>query len=632
MERGNGVARRQRVKKVRARRSGLARNRTRAEQLCALSDGLGTMLNSAGIGIARCTRDLRYLQANEAYGSIVGLPLDRIIGQSIVEVMGDAAFATIRPYIERVLMGARVEYECDIPYRHGVKGSFFRVVCVPDLDFDGSVVGWSACLSDITSSKHAERLIAERNTQLALASKTARVGSLAIDFHTGLVKLSPGCATILGLPESTIEISTDDANKRVLPEDLALLVLRRNQALLEQQREFVAQFRIRRADDGEVRWIEARSLLFYDQSGKPAQLIGVRIDFTDRKLAEDMLAERNLQLELAGKVGRVGNYAYDVSAETLQVSDGYSALHGLPEGTSETTLSEWRARVHPEDLGSVEGVHNQAVADKQREYSAEYRIVRSDGEVRWTERRCFISYDADGCAQRVVGVSIDITERKRAEEAQRTLNAELDHRVKNALATVSAVVSHTGQGSRSVANFVAAVEGRIRSMATTHDLLSARRWQGISMTDLARCELAPYITRHNAEISGPEVLLKPETGQAMAMVLHELATNAAKYGSLSTKNGRVSIRWRWRMNGQQRSSLVLEWQEIGGPPVVATVKTNYGTSTICDLIPYEFGGTVDHTLDLDGVRCRVELPAHWFSKDEAASEAIAHATGRTADG
>ena len=170
----------------------------------------------------------------------------------------------------------------------------------------------------------------------------------------------------------------------------------------------------------------------------------------------------------------------------------------------------------------MEGVHNQAVADKQREYSAEYRIVRSDGEVRWTERRCFISYDADGCAQRVVGVSIDITERKRAEEAQRTLNAELDHRVKNALATVSAVVSHTGQGSRSVANFVAAVEGRIRSMATTHDLLSARRWQGISMTDLARCELAPYITRHNAEISGPEVLLKPETGQAMAMVLHEL--------------------------------------------------------------------------------------------------------------
>ena len=150
-------------------------------------------------------------------------------------------------------------------------------------------------LAELTQAKH---VVAERDTQLELASKTARVGTFAINFHTGLVKLSPGCAAILGLPESTVEMSTDDANKLVHPEDLVPLELRRDQALLMQQREFVAQFRIRRANDGEVRWIEARSLIFYDQSGKPAQLIGVRIDFTDRKLAADMLAERNLQLEL----------------------------------------------------------------------------------------------------------------------------------------------------------------------------------------------------------------------------------------------------------------------------------------------------------------------------------------------
>src|SRR5262249_7250425 len=150
---------------------------------------------------------------------------------------------------------------------------------------------------DVTERKRAELALVERNTQLELATKIARVGSLVIDFHTGLVKLSPGCATILGLPESTVEISSDDARKLVHPEDLAALELRRDQALLKQEREFVAQFRICRADDSEVRWIEARNLIFYDQSGKPAQLIGVRIDFTDRKLAADMLAERNLQLE-----------------------------------------------------------------------------------------------------------------------------------------------------------------------------------------------------------------------------------------------------------------------------------------------------------------------------------------------
>ena len=216
---------------------------------------------------------------------------------------------------------------------------------------------------------------------------------------------------------------------------------------------------------------------------------------------------------------------------------------------------------------------------------------------------------------RVVGVSIDITERKRVEEQQRTLLAELDHRVKNALATVSAVVSHTWQGSRSVADFVAALDGRIRSMATTHELLSSRRWQGVSLTELVRRELAPYATRYNTEINGPDILLKPEAGQAMATVLHELATNAAKYGALSTKDGHVSIRWDRHLNGHPQSHLVFEWQEIGGPPVAALGKSSYGTSTIRDLIPYEFGGTVDLVLAPEGVQCRLELPAEWLGKD-----------------
>jgi len=98
----------------------------------------------------------------------------------------------------------------------------------------------------------------------------------------------------------------------------------------------------------------------------------------------------------------------------------------------------------------------------------------------------------------------------------------------------------------------------------------------------------------------------------MAMVLHELATNAAKYGALSTKEGCVSIRWDWRPNGHP-PCLVLEWQEIGGPPVIAPGNPGYGTSTIRDLIPYEFGGTVDLVFAPEGIRCRVELPAIWLS-------------------
>ena len=240
-------------------------------------------------------------------------------------------------------------------------------------------------------------------------------------------------------------------------------------------------------------------------------------------------------------------------------------------------------------------------------------------------------YDANGAVMGASKIARDISARKRDEEHQRFLKAELDHRVKNALATVGAVVSQTGQGSRSVADFAAALDGRIRSMATSHELLSSLWWHGVSLTELVQRELAPYTSCNNTEINGPDISLKPAAGQAMAMVLHELATNAAKYGALSTENGRVSVRWDRHLNGHPRSHLVFEWQEIGGPPVVAVGKPSYGTSTIRDLIPYEFGGTVDLVLALEGVRCRVELSANWLANDrQPSSETTAQASPRTA--
>jgi len=226
----------------------------------------------------------------------------------------------------------------------------------------------------------------------------------------------------------------------------------------------------------------------------------------------------------------------------------------------------------------------------------------------------------------VTGVNIDITERKRAEQHQRALNAELDHRVKNSLATISALVSHTLNASSSMADFATALEGRVQSMARTHELLSARRWRGISVTELVRRELAPYATSGNTKIDGPEVILKPEASQVIAMVLHELATNAAKYGALSTQNGCVSIRFRQRPNGHPRSHLVIEWQEVGGPSVITPGKPGYGTRTIRNQVPYELSGTVDLAFAPEGVRCRLELPANWLINDgEPVSEAVARA-------
>jgi two-component sensor histidine kinase len=344
-----------------------------------------------------------------------------------------------------------------------------------------------------------------------------------------------------------------------------------------------------------------------------ALIVKTTRDIRERERAELALAERNAQLALAGETALVGSYAYDVGVDTMQVSEGYAAMHGLPEGTTETPRSQWLARVHPADVGWLEGGRSQVFRQRQVEYNVDYRIVLPGRGVRWIESRSFISYEGDGHPQRVVGVNIDITERKQAEDQRKQLNAELDHRVKNALATINAVVSHTSEEKNSVADFVAALEGRIQSMAAAHHLLSSRQWQGMSLTELVRRELAPYSTSNNTDISGPEVVLKPEAGQAIAMVLHELATNAAKYGSLSATGGHVSVTWSHRPDGHAQSWLCIQWEERGGPNVVPQVQSGYGTSVIRDLIPYELGGTVDLVHSPEGVCCKLEIPDHWFT-------------------
>jgi PAS domain S-box-containing protein len=483
----------------------------------------------------------------------------------------------------------------------------------PLFDASGKLTGAVNMLVDISERKQAEAKLAERNTQLALAGKAGLVATFTYDVKAERVQISEGYAAIYGFREGTIEIARDQWRALVLPDDLERLESVRSQAFADRQREYGLEYRIVLPDSG-LRWIETRSFISYDGEGRPQRVAGVNIDVTERKQVEQTLAERNIQLTLAAKAGLGGSYACNADTEIMQISAGYAAIHGFPEGTTEIARSECLAGVHPDDIERVEQLRSDAFRECRREYNAEYRIIRPGGEMRWVETRCFLSFRAEGYPDRVVGVSIDVTERKQVEEQQRTLLAELDHRVKNALSTVSAVVSHTQEGSRSVASFATALKGRIHSMATTHELLSARRWQGISLAELVRRELAPYVTRNNNEINGTDILLKPEAGQAMAMVVHELVTNAAKYGALSTKNGRVLIRWDRQLNGRSQTHLTFEWEEIGGPPVVVLGNSSYGTSTIRDLIPYEFGGTVDLVFAPKGVLYRLELPDDWLAK------------------
>src|SRR5262245_17169039 len=356
-----------------------------------------------------------------------------------------------------------------------------------------------------------------------------------------------------------------------------------------------------------------------DATGAIVGVVNMTVDISKRQQAERALAERNAQLALAGRAAGVGSYVYDVNTGTMQISSGYATIHGLPDETAETTISEWRSSVHPEDLARAEELREQAFAEHRKEDIAEYRIVLSTGETRWIERRGIISYGEDGRPERVVAVTIDVTERKRAEQHQRALNAELDHRVKNVLATVSEIIAQTQEASNSRAEFVAGLNSRINSLSRTHELLSESMWRGASLAEIVRREFAPY-TRGNTEAKGPTVRLKAEATQALATVLHELTTNAVKYGALSNGSGRVSVRWRWLQNGSH-DRLLIEWEEIGGPPVQAPSRSSYGTSIIRELIPFEFGGAVELSFANEGTRCRLEIPGEWVGRGPQKGEA-----------
>jgi PAS domain S-box-containing protein len=240
--------------------------------------------------------------------------------------------------------------------------------------------------------------------------------------------------------------------------------------------------------------------------------------------------------------------------------------------------------------------------------------IRNYGTVRQRKDRTLVDVsltispvrNAEGKVVGSSSITRDITKRKRAEEREKMLMAELDHRVKNVLARVDMVAMSSRNGSSSIDEFSLSLKGRIQSMATAHALLSQKGWSGAPLETLVRNQLAPY-TAANIAVYGTELILTPAATQAMGMVLHELVTNAVKYGALSVLTGRVTVRWDRASNGHA-TNLVFAWREFGGPPVAVEAKSGYGTQLIRGLVPHELGGTVDLEFAPEGVSCRIEFP------------------------
>jgi PAS domain S-box-containing protein len=327
--------------------------------------------------------------------------------------------------------------------------------------------------------------------------------------------------------------------------------------------------------------------------------------FAERRQHEAVLEESGSRLQEALTAGAVTAFEWDPRDGLPHRSENAAEILGFGP-RQPFTPAQFLARVHPDDRARFRALIKSVRVDNPS-YSVTFRFIRPDGREVWLEETAKAEFDTTGRFARVKGLTRDITGRKQSEMRQDLLIAELDHRVKNVLARVAAIVGQTRQRCRTVDEFVRALHDRIQSMASAHALLSQSRWSDVGLTDIIRHQLAPYTTDANTAISGPEIMLTSAQTQAIAMVIHELVTNAAKHGALSCSDGSVSVSWD-RTGVDASAVLTVAWRELGGPAVGAPVRFGYGSSLIRDLIPHELGGTVDLTFPSDGACCKIEIP------------------------
>ncbi|MBV9993472.1 MAG: response regulator [Alphaproteobacteria bacterium] len=325
----------------------------------------------------------------------------------------------------------------------------------------------------------------------------------------------------------------------------------------------------------------------------------------ERTAALEASSARLLQSEqgrsLALAAGDMGSWSYEFATDGWSWDEGHRRIFGVDEGFALTDAALRRA-IHPDDIGVINAAIT-GLSHGNNAYRAELRIVRPNGEIRWCAVSAVGSYDGDGQMIRVSGVTTDITDRKDAEIRQNLLAREVDHRARNALAIVQAIIRLARADT--IEGYVHAIEGRIRALAQTHELLSQSRWQGADVLRLVTEEIAPYRTSgaNRVTAEGPSIVVAPETAQSIALTLHELATNAAKYGALSAKGGELDIRWTCEDN-----KLVLDWSERGGPKTERPSTTGFGMKIIQANLNSTSKGRADFDWQPEGLRCRIAIP------------------------
>ncbi len=361
--------------------------------------------------------------------------------------------------------------------------------------------------------------------------------------------------------------------------------------------------------------LRAKVRVFADLHRKTRQLERLNLELEQRveertselEASAMRLHESEQRLRLASEAAGFGTYDFNAVSNRMHCSPRLKDLLGS-DAEGDMELEAFLAIVHQGDRGAVRDAMSARPADV---HELEFRVQHRQRGTRWLldRGRAFTATeDPRGKIKRVAGTILDITERKMTEQRQQLLMAELDHRVKNMLANVSAIARLSSRHAASVEAFVAALDGRIQAISKAHGLIRQRSWNGAELGELAMVLLNAFQseTANNIVVDGPEVQITPKAAQSIALVVHELATNAVKHGALSLPSGKVTFSWR-EVEAHPAPRLRLLWSETGGPEVTEPARSGFGL-TVLRSVASELGATIDSAFHPAGLVCTIEGP------------------------
>jgi len=535
---------------------------------------------------------------NDAYAPTIGEKHPQALGRPARENWSEL-WGDLEPLLRRVLDHGETVVAKDRPFyieRHGYAETVcFDISYSPVRDETGVIRGVFCIVNETTERvRSVEALRNSEERFRALFSQTAS-GIAQIDLEGRFLLVNNRFCEIAGYDRADL---LGTGVEEITRADDAAENARLFNALVETGQSFEIEMRWVRKD-GNLVWVASSVSALRDHTGSIRGAAVVVVDITERKRAQEV--EQQLAAIIASSNDAILSTNLDM--KIVSWNSGAEKLYGY---SAEDALGQSVMMIVPKDRGSEEQAIVNRIRSGHKIEPYETKRRRKDGGLVDVLLSVSPIYDPYGNIVGASKIAHDISARKESERLQSVLVGELHHRVKNLLATVMAIARQTfghDEANRGASDIF---EARLASMLRAYDVLMRGRWEQADLGVVVEQALSPY-PREKFNVSGPNIELSPRAVVSLSLALHELATNAAKYGALSAPEGQVSVEWSLEQGAPAR--LMLRWQETGGPTVAPPTRKGFGSRLIENLLAVELNGEVKVTYDPQGVICEVNALA-----------------------